>query len=194
MLMMPIQRTSRSGRISVLAVVLLSLTLLTLPGCAGLDLNKMLAKVGLADTNNVDTPDGLVMRGMESFNDGEYESALKIFENLRDSYPFSKYSLLADLKAADCHYYLHEYADARGLYEEFEGNHPTNEAMPYVLFQIAMCSYKQIGTIDRDTSDAVRALQDFSRLLRVYPVSPYTSEAKARIAAGRNFWPGMRCM
>lgn len=183
--MMPTQRTSRSARFSFLAVILLSFAVLALPGCVSL--NGMLAAVGLADTNNVDTPDGMVMRGMEFFNEGEYSSALKIFDNLRDSYPFSKYSLLADLKAADCHYYLHEYMEARGLYEEFESSHPTNEAMPYVLFQIGMCSYKQIGTIDRDTSVAVRSIQAFTRLLRVYPDSPYTSEAKARIEAGRNF-------
>lgn len=187
MLMKTIQRPSRSGRFSILAVVLLSFALLTLSGCAGLDMNRMLAAVGLADTNSIDTPDGMVMRGMDAFNEGEYASALKIFEDLRDSYPFSKYSLLADLKSADCHYYLHEYAEARDLYEEFEGNHPTNEAMPYVLFQIGMCSYKQIGTIDRDTSDAVRSMQALTRLLRVYPASPYTSEAKARITACRNF-------
>ncbi len=183
--MMTCKRTRYSWRFTILAVLLLSFAVLALPGCASLD--GMMAAVGLADKNGPATPDGMVMKGMDAFNEGEYSDALKIFEDLRDNYPFSQYSLLADLKAADCRYYLSDYADALGLYEEFESSHPTNEAIPYVLFQIGMCSYKQIGTVDRDTSDAVRAIQAFSRLLRFAPDSPYTSEAKARIKAGRNF-------
>ena len=183
--MMTFKRTSPFGKLSILVVVLLSFALLALPGCATLD--GMLATVGLADENGPATPDAMVMEGMEAINEGEYSDALKIFEDLRDNYPFSQYSLLADLKAADCRYYLGDFAEALDLYEEFEGNLPTNEAIPYVLFQLGMCSYKQIGTIDRDASDAVRSIQAFSRLLRLFPESPYTSEAKARIKAGRNF-------
>jgi len=183
--MMTIQRISRSGKFSFLAVVFLSFVLITLPGCGSM--NKMLAAVGLADDNSPGTPDGMVMSGMDAFNEGDYSAALKIFDELRDNFPFSQYSLLADLKAADCRYFMAEYAEALTLYEEFESNHPTNEAIPYVLFQIGMCSYKQIGTIDRDTNDAVVAIRSFTRLLRLYPESPYTSEVKARLRAGRNF-------
>ena len=151
-------------------------------------MNRMLSVVGLGDEVKVPpTPDALVAEAMSAFQAGEYSDALKIFENLRDQYPFSQYSLLADLKAADCRYYMDEYAEAHDLYEEFESNHPTNEAIPYVLFQIGMCSYKQIGTIDRDTSSAVKAMQAFSRLLRLFPDSPYTNEVEARLRAGRDF-------
>ena len=151
-------------------------------------MNSMLATVGLADEEHGPaTPDAMVMEGMDAFKEGQYSDALKIFEELRDNFPFSQYSLLADLKAADCRYFMADYAEALDLYEEFESNHPTNEAIPYVLFQIGMCSYKQIGTIDRDTSGAVRAMQAFSRLLRFFPESPYTNEVKARLRAGRNF-------
>jgi outer membrane protein assembly factor BamD len=70
---------------------------------------------------------------------------------------------------------------------DFEENHPTNEAIPYVMFQMAMCYYNQIDTIDRDTSTAINAVYSFTRLLRAFPNSPYTQEARARIMAARNF-------
>ncbi|MDH3359727.1 MAG: outer membrane protein assembly factor BamD [Desulfobulbaceae bacterium] len=184
--MMICKRTSCSGKFSILAFILLSLSLVVLPGCS--TMHNMLAAVGLADDVKAPvTPESVVAKGMEAFKEGEYSDALKIFEKLRDDYPFSQYSLLADLKAADCRYYMNDYAEALDLYEEFESNHPTNEAIPYVLFQIGMCSYKQIGTVDRDTSGAVKAMQAFSRLLKFFPESPYTNEVKARILAGKNF-------
>jgi len=177
---------SRTGTLPHLVFILLSLIFLVLPGCTSM--NSVLSSVGLADEEVAPvTPEGLVAEGMDKFKTGEYSDALKIFEELRDNYPFSQFSLLADLKAADCRYFMKDYTEALDLYEEFESNHPTNEAIPYVLFQIGMCSYKQIGTVDRDTSDAVRAMQAFSRLLRFFPDSPYTNEVKARLRAGQNF-------
>jgi len=177
--------TRRPRLLSVATLVVLSLSLFALPGCGTLD--RMMSWVGLSDDAAPDTPDALVMRAMDAFNYGKYSDALKLFEDLRDRYPFSRYSLLADLKVADCQFFMDEYAAARPLYEEFESNHPTNEAIPYVMFQIGMCYYHQIGTIDRDTSGAVSAIQAFSRLVRTYPTSPYQSEAQARIKAARDF-------
>lgn len=134
-----------------------------------------------------DTPESLVMQGLDDFNHGEYNDALKVFNEVKDRFPFSKESLLAELKAADSHYYMQQYDEARALYEEFEENHPTNEAIPYVLFQIGRCYYEEIDTIDRDPAGAVKAIEVFSRLLQTYPQSPYTDEARARVAAARNF-------
>ena len=59
--------------------------------------------------------------------------------------------------------------------------------MPYVMYQKAMCNFKQIDRVDRDTSGAEQAIQLFGQLIRAYPESPYTNEAKARIKAAREF-------
>jgi len=42
---------------------------------------------------------------MDAFNRGRYSTALEDFKDVRDQFPFSKYSLLAELKSADAHYY-----------------------------------------------------------------------------------------
>jgi outer membrane protein assembly factor BamD len=134
-----------------------------------------------------ETAEGLVQQGMYDFNHGKYQSSLNIFEKLKERYPFSQYSLLAELKTADSQYFLKNYQEGAQLYKEFEERHPSNEAIPYVMFQIGMCSYQQIDTIDRDISGAVNAIQAFSRLLKSFPVSPYTEEAQARVKAATNF-------
>jgi outer membrane protein assembly factor BamD len=95
--------------------------------------------------------------------------------------------MLAQLKGADGNYYLENYQEALMLYHEFEERHPTNEAIPYVMYQIAMCHYQQIDRIDRDTSGAENAIKEFSKLLRAFPNSPYKNEAKGRIRAANEF-------
>ncbi len=124
---------------------------------------------------------------MKSYEIGRYNTAMKDFQEIKDRYPFSPEALLAELKLADCEYYNDKYEEAKELYKEFEERHPTNEAIPYVMFQIGMCDYSRTDRIDRDSTGAQDAIKSFSRLLRAYPDSPYTREAKARIRAAREF-------
>ena len=131
--------------------------------------------------------DTIATEAMEDFNTGQYTSALENFEVLMDRFPFSEYSLLAELKTADCQFYLGQYIEAIASYQDFEQNHPTNEAVPYTQFQIGMSYYNQLTTIDRDPSAALLAISTFSRLIRTFPDSPYVDEAHARIIAAENF-------
>lgn len=123
----------------------------------------------------------------DEYSHGQYTTALKLFEELMDRFPFSKYSLVAELKIADCHYYLEQYTEAIEAYKSFQTNHPANPANPYAMFQVAMSYYNQIDTIDRDPTGAHKALAVFAKLIRTYPDAPYIEEAKARMTAARNF-------
>lgn len=167
-----------------LSMLLLTLAMLpALVGCASLK-----SWFGFDESSTVQkSAEILAMEGMDDFNVGKYHSALQSFEEIMDRFPFSPQAMLAELKAADSHFYQKNYLEAKVLYQQFEERHPTNEAIPYVMFQIGMCDYARTDRIDRDTSGARDAIQSFSRLLRAYPDSPYTAEAKARIQAAREF-------
>ncbi len=129
----------------------------------------------------------LAGKGMEEFSNGKYYKARKFFNEILDYAPFSPEAMLARLKGADSNYYLEDYSEALMLYGEFEGEHPDNEAIPYVMYQIAMCHYQQIDRVDRDTNGADNAIREFSKLLRAFPNSPYTNESKSRIKAANEF-------
>ncbi len=169
-----------------LSCVLLSL-MLTLTGC-GL-YNKLFNSDNNAqeETENPFSAEALLREGMDLFDHGQYRSSLEKFQALRDRYPFSESGMVAELKSADAHYYLSEYMEALQLYDEFETSHPTNEAIPYVLYQKGMCYFKRIDTIDRDPSAAQEAILAFNRLLRAYPQSPYTDEAGKQIKTAKEF-------
>ncbi|HKJ15627.1 MAG: outer membrane protein assembly factor BamD [Desulfobulbaceae bacterium] len=165
-------------------IILLALLLtLSLAGCGK---EKFFSSLGFR-ASSPDTAEGLALKGLDYYSHGKYEKAKRSFETLLNQYPFSEYSLLAELKTADSNYYLKNFEEAFLQYKDFEERHPTNEAIPYVMYQMAMCYYNQIDTIDRDTSTAVNAIYSFSRMLRTFPNSPYTEEARARIIAARNF-------
>jgi outer membrane protein assembly factor BamD len=170
--------------VSHLIPCILLLTLAgSLSGCATLA-----EWFGFDDSSTVQqSAESLAIEGMENFNVGSYHSALEKFEEILDRFPFSPEAMLAELKAADSHYYQDHFLEAKILYQQFEERHPTNEAIPYVMFQIGMCDFSRTDRIDRDTSGAKDAIQSFSRLLRAYPDSPYTYEAKARISAAQEF-------
>lgn len=129
----------------------------------------------------------LVIKGMEEFNVGKYFLAIEYFNEILDRYPFSPQAPLAELKAADSNYYMERYEEALALYNEFEERHPTNEAIAYVMYQKGMCSYNRIDRVDRDISGAIESIQAFEELLRAFPDSPYTEEARARIKAANEF-------
>jgi outer membrane protein assembly factor BamD len=175
------QRNIVITRLAVITTLLFLVMGLT--GCA-----TMKKWFGFDDSTTIQqSAASLTIEAMDEFNVGKYYKALKKFEEIMDRFPFSPESMLAELKAADCHYFQEEYLEAKILYQEFEERHPTNEAIPYVMFQIGMCDFSRTDRIDRDTSGARDAIQSFGRLLRAFPDSPYTNEAKARIKAAQEF-------
>ncbi len=129
----------------------------------------------------------LINEGMQDFNRGKYHTAMEHFSKVLETYRFSPEAVLAELKIADCNYYLDNYSEAFTAYERFERLHPTNEAIPYVMYQKAMCHYNKIDRIDRDTTGAKKSIDYFNQLVKAYPESPYTADAKEKISFAREF-------
>lgn len=139
----------------------------------------------------------LAWDGMEAYEDGDYKEGIEYFQQLKDRFPFSKYVILAELKIADSHYHLKNYAEAIFAYEEFEKLHPRNEAVPYVLYQIGRCYFDQIDTIDRDQTPAIKAYETFQRLDKQFPNDKYARSGAEHITtcvksiAGNEYYIGV---
>ena len=175
-----------------IAAVFIIISLLFQGGCASLketfDFTSIDEDGNVTEKRDINLPaKKLIEQGMEDYAVGKYFTAIEFFEEILNRYPFSKEATLAEIKAADCSYHLGRYVEALLLYEEFENRHPTNEGIPYVMFQKAMCNYKQIDRIDRDTTGAEKSIALFRQLLKAYPSSPYTEEAKSKIQSATEF-------
>lgn len=119
--------------------------------------------------------------GMAAFFDEDYTAAIESFKKLKDWYPFSKFASLAELKIADAYYHQKEYESAVFAYEEFEKLHPRNEAVPYVIYQIAMCYFERMETTDRDQTATQKSLDTFRRLIRQFPDDIYAQKSAGLI-------------
>ena len=131
------------------------------------------------------TPESLIAEGLDAYQRKNYEKAGEAFQNLKDRFPYNPYAIVAELKLADSHFLNKEYLLAATAYKEFEKLHPSNEIIPYVIFQLAMCYFKQMPTIDRDQSYAFQAAQEFDRLIKNYPRSEYISQAESNLITAK---------
>ena len=125
--------------------------------------------------------------GMEAYDVGKYGKAVTAFSALLEEHPFSPEAGLAELKLADAYYYDGKYDEAKEHYKEFETRHPTNEAIPYVLFQYGMCDYVRADRTDRDPNGMAQAINSFTRLLNAAPNSAYAQEAATKIREAQDF-------
>jgi outer membrane protein assembly factor BamD len=124
------------------------------------------------------TPEGLYSRGSTEYQDASYKKAREYFQRLKEEYPLHDLALLAELGIADSYFSDKEYSEAESAYTDFISLHPTNENIPYAIYQMGMCHYNQIGSIDRDQTETIRARKEFERLTARFPESKFSMIAE----------------
>ena len=116
----------------------------------------------------------------------KYEDARKAYQEIQEKAPDRSYGADIMLRIADTYYGEEKYAEAQVEYQAFLNFHPVHRDAPYAQFQIAMCNYNDLTTIDRDPAITRTALKEFQNLLKKYPGSPYEEEAKKYIVICRD--------
>ncbi len=128
----------------------------------------------------------LIKEAANYYSKGRYILAGEVYQKIKDRYPFSPFATLAELRIADCKFHQDLFEEAIPLYEEFEKLHPTNESVAYVIFQEGSSYYNLMSSPDRDQSNTRKMIETYQRLLKRFPDSPYTYEARKRILEGRD--------
>ena len=132
-----------------------------------------------------DTAQELYEAGSDAMSEKDYADAQQYFSKLKDRFPFSPYALKAELALADAYYLDDQYLMALDNYKEFEALHPSNENIPYVLYQIGNSNYNLFKSIDRRQENIKEGLEYFYRLQETYPDSKYAQAAKDLILKSR---------
>jgi outer membrane protein assembly factor BamD len=127
---------------------------------------------------------------VEKFKDAEekmqkfkYEEARKAYQEIQEKAPDRSYDADIMLRIADTYYGEEKYSEALVEYQAFINFHPVHRDASYAQYQVGMCSYQELTTIDRDPAVTRAALKEFQNLLVKYPGSPYEEEAKKYIAS-----------
>jgi outer membrane protein assembly factor BamD len=127
------------------------------------------------------TPQGLYEKAMNFFNKKKYENAAEAFKKVKEEFPLSDYTLVAELRTADSYFFNKNYAEAIVLYEEFKKLHPMHPEVPYTIYQLGMCHYKQMHTLDCDQMETEKAIEQFRYLIENFPQSAQTTVARTRM-------------
>jgi len=130
---------------------------------------------------------------VEKFKDAEnkmqkfkYDEARKAYQEIQEKAPDRSYDADIMLRIADTYYGEEKYAEAQVEYRAFINFHPVHRDASYAQYQVGMCSYQEITTIDRDPALTRTALKEFQALLTKYPGSPYEEEATKYITICRD--------
>ncbi|MEN6376287.1 MAG: outer membrane protein assembly factor BamD [Smithella sp.] len=158
-------------RLRIVACILL--VLFCLSGCSLSSILSLFKKDSLVRN----TPEALYVRGSAEFQDGNYKKAREYFTRLKDEHPLSDLAILAELGIADSFFTDKEYVEAENAYSEFLNMHPTNENIPYVIYQIGVCHYNHKESIDRDQTETIKAKKEFERLIARFPDSRFALAA-----------------
>jgi len=116
-----------------------------------------------------------------TMDQGSYETAAKLFDEVERQHPYSVWARRAQLMSAFNYYLAKKYTDAISSARRFVTIHPGNAEAPYAEYLIAMSYYQQIDDVTLDQSATQSASDAFGELIRRYPDSRYASDARLKL-------------
>jgi outer membrane protein assembly factor BamD len=160
--------------IRIAAGLLACAAVLPVAGCAG---NK--AKTDTAYVaRDVNTLYALAKDRVDS---GRYDEAAKLFDEVERQHPYSVWARRAQLMSAFSYYMAQKYPETVSSSQRFLTIHPGNKDAPYANYLIAMSYYNQIADVTRDQKVTGQATDAFNELIRRYPDSRYSADARLKL-------------
>jgi outer membrane assembly lipoprotein YfiO len=114
----------------------------------------------------------------------DWESARQYFRRLIDAFPQSEHQADARIGLADSYFEeggIGNYVLAVSSYREFLTLYPQHPKSDYAQFRCAESYFKQRNSSERDQTATDQALEEYQRLLDVYPQSQYVEQTRQKI-------------
>ena len=128
--------------------------------------------------------------------DGEYDQAIKYYNGLQARYPFGPYATQAQLDIIYAHYKNDEPDSCIAAADRFIKLNPQNPYVDYAYYVKGLANYNRNTSIltylfetdpsQRDAGAALTSFNDFSELVKRYPDSKYSADARQRMLYLRN--------
>jgi outer membrane protein assembly factor BamD len=157
------------------ALLLAAAAVVPLTGCAHGNKNKLDTGYVARDVSS------LYNAAKKSMDQGDYEQAAKLFDEVERQHPYSIWARRAQLMSAFNYYLGKKYTDAISSAQRFITIHPGNAEAPYAQYLIGMSYYQQIDEVTRDQTTTQQAQDAFGELIRRYPDSKYAADARLKM-------------
>lgn len=130
-------------------------------------------------------PADVFAEAREPYDDGLYDLAIQRLGEFKARFPYSKHAPLAELYIANSHFKLGNYQEAAFSYEQFTKLHPRHEKVPFAMYRIGESYWVESPEeIDREQEYAMKAIEEWQKLVKRFPDSEFTAQAKERITLG----------
>ena len=124
--------------------------------------------------------------GLSSLQVGNYDKAVKEFDNLYINHPFSSLAKKSEIMTAYSLYQNNEINKSISKLKTFNEMNPKDEFSDYAHYLLAMCYYVQISNQGRDPGLSLKALNSFKLIITKYPNSKYAKDSKLKIQFIKN--------
>jgi len=130
-------------------------------------------------------------RGEQMLNSGNYEAAIRAFEQLETQYPLSKMARQSQLNLIYSYYKRNNKEQAIDSANQFIKENPVHKKLDYVYYVLGLVHFddennrfENVFRIDRNKrpqNDMQDAMEYFETLVNKYPNSEYVTDANQRI-------------
>ncbi|PXF31100.1 hypothetical protein WH50_11775 [Pokkaliibacter plantistimulans] len=166
-------------------LLLASLLAVTLTGCSSLK------------PKEPDYPEQVMYeKATQSLDDALWDQATDWYEKLEARYPFGRYSEQAQLELMYAYYRSGKTAQVQASADRFIRVYPNSEYVDYAYYLRGLTAFEEDQSLidrflptdetERDPGAAKDSYNDFATLVRLYPNSPYASDARNRMVYLRN--------
>ena len=123
----------------------------------------------------------LYKNALDSFQNGNYNNALELFELVEKNYSYTDWAPKASLMRSYIYYETANYILALTNLQKFKLRYSGNKDFIYAEYLIALCMFEQINFVALTQEPAELALKQFNKIIRDYPNTSYASDAKFKI-------------
>lgn len=146
-------------------------------GCSSSDKSEGLDEATAAPSKPVED---LYNEAADALDREEYVTATRLFQEVEQQYPYSKWATKAQMMAAFAAYQNDSYDEAIFAIDRFIELHPGNDDIDYAYYLKALAYYEQISDVVRDQQMTTEALNSFDALITRFPNSQYTRDSKLK--------------
>lgn len=122
--------------------------------------------------------------GQKAYKTRDWAAARQYFKRIVDAFPQSEYQPGARLGVADAYFEeggTANYVLAASAYHEFLTLYPQHPRSDYAQYQAAESYFRQRNSPDRDQTQTQKALEEYHKLLDIYPQSTLVEKTRDRI-------------
>jgi outer membrane protein assembly factor BamD len=118
---------------------------------------------------------------MNDFNNGNAEGAIEKFKMVEKDYSYTEWAPKSLLMMAYVYYEANRCSDTISVLERYVKFYPNNSERVYVEYLKGVCYFEEVSDFSKDQEKTVKAIDQFRSLIKNYPNTEYSEDAKYKL-------------